>query len=62
MAFQDEIVAAGEELKAARRNLDEVREKVKQVALTALEHGAPETLVARQIGVDRMTIRSWRGK
>ena len=31
-------------------------------ALVALAEGEPEAAVARELGVDRMTVRKWAGK
>ena len=52
---------AAEQLKNARLADKLARQNAKQVALEALEANAAEAAVARRLGVDRMTIRSWRG-
>jgi DNA invertase Pin-like site-specific DNA recombinase len=47
---------------AARANLAAVTEQVRAAVLEELAAGQPEAAVARDAGVDRMTVRRWAGK
>ena len=55
-----ELTRAGRALRSARKRLDGAYEGARQAAVTATAAGVPETVAARQLGVDRMTIRKWR--
>ncbi len=46
----------------ARRALDEKTTILRAAVLRALEDGRAEAEVAREAGVDRMTVREWAGK
>jgi hypothetical protein len=54
----DTLDSVGRRVRAGRRALIEAR----QIAVMAIEDGASEASAARDLGVDRMTIRKWRGK
>lgn len=45
-----------------RERLDEVTALIKPLALAELASGKPEAQVARESGIDRMTLRKWQGK
>lgn len=45
-----------------RADLAEVTEQVRAAVLEELAAGQPEAAVARDAGVDRMTVRRWAGK
>lgn len=53
---------AGRKLRSARKGLKDAMTEAEAVGLAALEGGATEVEVARTLGVDRMTVRKWRGK
>lgn len=61
-AMQDELRSAGERLRFARTTAARVRDEAKAVALQAVQAGVSESAVAQLVGVDRMTVRNWRGK
>jgi uncharacterized protein (DUF2336 family) len=56
------LVALAQRRAAARANLAEVTEQVRAAVLKELAAGQPEAAVARDAGVDRMTVRRWAGK
>lgn len=51
-----------DELAAARARADEMLATARAVAILSVGDGKPEAVVAREIGVDRMALRNWRGK
>lgn len=57
-----DLVALGRARKDAKRKFDEATAILRAGVLRALEEGRAEAEVARQAGVDRMTVRSWAGK
>ena len=60
---EDELELAGKRIRAARVTQDEAVEAAWAVAAAALDAGtASERQVAAAMGVDRNTLRSWRGK
>ncbi len=58
-----ERVAQGKKLAKARAAADEAL-RVAQIMAQSAHHvdGVPETQIASQLGVDRMTVRKWLGK
>lgn len=54
--------AAARRLRAARESLNTAMEGARLAALKALDAGVSEVDVSRQLGVNRMTVRKWRGK
>lgn len=60
------LMQAGEERQETRRRakamLDEQRDKVRDLALRAVDAGMSEREVGMVAQVDRMTLRRWRGK
>lgn len=57
-----ELERAGAKLARARNALMKATEDARRAALLALGEGVPEAMVARLLGVDRMTVRKWAGK
>lgn len=57
-----ELERAGAQLRRARAALDTALGHAKDAGIRALAEGATEVAVARQLGVDRMTVRKWGGK
>jgi uncharacterized protein YjcR len=53
---------AGRKLRSARKGLKEAMTEAKSSARTAWESGVTEVEIASTLGVDRMTVRKWRGK
>lgn len=60
--MNDDLERAGGRLYRAREALAQALAQAQNEALKALDEGVPETVVARALGVDRMTIRKWAGK
>lgn len=54
--------AIGRELGEARAAEREAAAKARSAAIQAAEEGRAEAEIARQLGVDRMTVRAWLGK
>jgi hypothetical protein len=52
----------GRTLAAARRAEREQADLARAATLRAAEEGRPEAAIARELGVDRMTVRKWLGK
>ena len=49
-------------LARARARWDAARTEAAALAAAAAAEGMPETQIARCLGVDRLTVRSWLGK
>jgi hypothetical protein len=58
----DELRAAGRRLRNTRKAADDAYEAARLVALAGIADGVPQAVAARELGVDRMTIRKWMGK
>lgn len=59
----DDLEVAGQRIRAARATTEAAIEAGRAVAVAAMDAGqASERQVAAAFGVDRNTIRSWRGK
>lgn len=57
------MMAVAWDLSVARQREREAFAEAKKIALIALERDwASEVMVANVLGVDRMTVRKWRGK
>jgi hypothetical protein len=56
------LAAARADVTQARLLLQSAMQNARIAALEAHRDGTPETVIAREIGVDRMTIRKWLGK
>lgn len=54
--------AHGKKLARVRAQADEALRVAKVIARSANAEGVPETQIAADLGVDRMTIRKWLGK
>jgi len=57
-----DLQRAGDRLRRARASLAKATEEAREAGLQALAEGERETVVARALGVDRMTVRKWAGK
>jgi transposase len=53
---------AARRLKKARQAEEAAMEAARVAALAAIQHGMTEVDVAKQLGVNRMTVRRWQGK
>ncbi|MEN6547474.1 MAG: helix-turn-helix domain-containing protein [Armatimonadia bacterium] len=58
----DERRAHGKKLARARANVTEALRVASVMAQSAYAEGVPETQIAAELGVDRMTVRKWVGK
>ena len=58
----DELARAGRKLRSARKALTEAMTAAEETAHQAWEAGVSEVEIAKTLGVDRMTVRKWRGK
>jgi len=58
----DELRRAGRKLRSARKAADDAYEAARLVALDEIAAGTAEAVVARELGVNRMTVRKWLGK
>ena len=54
--------AHGKKLARFRAQADEALRVAKMLAQSANAEGVPETQIATDLGVDRMTVRKWLGK
>ena len=54
--------AWGKKLAKARAAADEALRVAQIMARSAHSEGVPETQIATELGVDRMTVRKWVGK
>lgn len=57
-----DLERAGRKLRSARKALNDAMDTAEHAAREAWEAGATEVEIARTLGVDRMTVRKWRGK
>lgn len=58
----NDLERAGRKLRSARKAADDAYETARLAALAAIADGVPEAVAARELGVNRMTIRKWLGK
>ena len=58
----DHLASAARILKGARNGLAAATEKARVAAQQAAGEGVPETEIARELGVNRLTVRKWLGK
>lgn len=58
----DERKAHGKKLARARAASTEALQVAAEMAKDAAGEGIPETQIATELGVDRMTVRKWVGK
>lgn len=59
---KDERLAHGKKLARARAAEREASRVAELMAKSAHSDGVPETHIAAELGVDRMTVRKWLGK
>lgn len=57
-----DLAQLGRDRQDAKRRFDEATDILRAGVLRAIEGGRSEHEIARQAGVDRMTVRSWQGK
>lgn len=57
-----ERVAYGRKVARWRAQATEGMRVMQLMAQSAAAEGVPETLIAKELGVDRMTVRKWVGK
>jgi DNA-binding CsgD family transcriptional regulator len=57
-----DLERAGRKLRSARKALKDAMTDAEDAARASWESGATEVEIARTLGVDRMTVRKWRGK
>lgn len=57
-----DLATARTDLTQARLLLELAMQNARIAALEARQAGTPETKIARELGVDRMTVRKWLGK
>lgn len=55
-------LAQGKKLAKARAAVTEALRVAETMAQSAHANGVPETQIAAELGVDRMTVRKWLGK
>lgn len=58
----DERRSHGKKLVRARVAAEEALRVASVMAQSAASEGVPEAQIARELGVDRMTVRKWLGK
>ncbi|HOY80605.1 MAG TPA: helix-turn-helix domain-containing protein [Rhodoglobus sp.] len=58
----EERRAHGKKLARTRANVTEALRVASVMAQSANAEGVPETQIAAELGVDRMTVRKWVGK
>lgn len=57
-----DLAKAGRALRSARERLKAAMQAAEEAGVEAHQAGTPETEIARELGVDRMTVRRWLGK
>lgn len=60
--MSNELSKAGRRLRSARTALKDAMTGAESAARDAWEAGVTEVEIASTLGVDRMTVRKWRGK
>jgi DNA invertase Pin-like site-specific DNA recombinase len=56
------LAPAARQIAAARRRLAETMKTGQHVAIEAHKEGKAESVIARELGVNRLTVRRWLGK
>lgn len=56
------LANAAKALRQARTRLAAAMDTAEQAAVQADKDGTPEAQIARELGVNRMTVRRWLGK
>ncbi len=62
LASRRRLDRAGEKLRGAREAQRVALESARAAATDSITHGTPESVIAQELGVDRMTVRKWAGK
>jgi FixJ family two-component response regulator len=62
LASRRRLDDVGSDLRSAREALAAAMEAARVQALDCIARGVPETVIATELGVDRMTVRKWAGK
>lgn len=57
-----DLARAARDLLVARQRLNTAMVNAERAALIAHASGTLETVIARELGVNRMTVRKWLGK
>jgi hypothetical protein len=57
-----EVARAARNLAAARSRLEVAMADAEHAAIAAYDAGDPETVIAANLGVNRLTVRKWLGK
>lgn len=58
----NDIQNIGDQLAAAKTQLDKAWEQARLTTIEASRQGTPEARIAKTLGVSRQTIRRWLGK
>lgn len=58
----DSLARAARKLRTARKAAEDAYEAARVTALEEIASGTPQAVVARELGVNRMTVRKWLGK
>jgi hypothetical protein len=63
LAIRRRLHETGEKVASARKVMQAAMEEARCAALDAIgATNTPESIVAYELGVDRMTVRGWQGK
>lgn len=57
-----DLDSSGASLARARNLLAAAMQNAERAAIAAATDGVPESVIARRIGVNRLTVRKWLGK
>lgn len=60
--MRSKLERIGGDIRTARAALAAVMETARKAAIQAYDKGTPEAQIARELSVDRMTVRKWLGK
>jgi hypothetical protein len=63
LAVRRRLHETGMKIECARKVLQAAMEEARRAALDAIAtNSTPESIVAYELGVDRMTVRAWQGR
>lgn len=62
MSYADDLVAIGVQIAITRERLETLIQRAHETIPLVIAAGHSEREIARMLGVDRMTVRSWQGK
>ena len=62
MTIRDELDKLGKQIASSRRTVDQKLDEARELTLKAVDEKVPEAEIARRLGVDRMSVRTWQGK